>query len=96
MMSLDWKSPGSGCRKLKACVLGAFHFLQGSSSQEEAVTLQEMTLRALRLPEVTRKWSHLTGRNVEITVEGRKLAYTVLLTSYKAVARRRRQSPERK
>ena len=57
MMSLDWKSPGSGCRKLKACVLGAFHFLQGSSSQEEAVTLQEMTLRALRLPEVTRKWS---------------------------------------
>ena len=36
--SFDRKSPGSGCRKLKACVLGAFQFVQGSGSQEEALT----------------------------------------------------------
>ena len=31
-----------------------------------------------------------------VAVEGRKRAYTVNLTSYKAVARRRRQSRDRK
>jgi len=39
-----------------------------------------------------RKWRHLTGSHLEAAVEGRKLAYTVHFTSYKAVTRRRRQS----
>jgi len=36
--------------------------------------------------------THLTGNHLELPVKGRKLAYTVHFTSYKAVARRRRQS----
>jgi len=43
-----------------------------------------------------RKWRHLTGSHLEVAVEGLKLAYTVHFTSYKAVARRRRQSRDRK
>jgi len=38
----------------------------------------------------------LTGSLLEVAVEGRKLAYTVHFTSYKAVARWRRQSRDRK
>jgi len=94
--SFDWKSPGSGCRRPKTGVYCTFHFLQGCSTQEEAVTWQEMTSRDLRWPEVTRKWRHLTGSYLEVVVEGRKLEYTVPFTSYKAVARRRRQSRDRK
>ena len=41
--SFDQKSPGSGSRRLKTRVYCAFHFLQGSSSQEEVVTVKEMT-----------------------------------------------------
>jgi len=52
--------------------------------------------RDLRSSEVTRNWSHLTGSHLEVAVEGRKLTYTVRLTSYKAVACRRRQSRDRK
>jgi len=70
------------------------HFLQGCSSQK-AVTWQEMTSRDLWWPEVTRKWRHLIGSPLEVDV-GRKLDYTVHFTSYKAVARRRRQSCDRK
>jgi len=55
-----------------------------------------MTSRDLRWPEVTRKWRHLTGSLVEVAVEGRKLAYTVHFTSYKAVAHGRRQSRDKK
>jgi len=73
-----------------------FYVLQGCSSQEEAVSWQEMTSRDLRWPEVTRKWCHLNGSHLEVAVEGRKPAYTVHFTSYKAVARRRRQSRDRK
>jgi len=94
--SFDWKSPGSGCRRPKACVYCTFHFLQGCSSQGEAVTWQQMALRDLRWPEVTRKWCHLPGSHLEVAVESRKVAYTVHFTSYKAVVRRRRQSPDRK
>jgi len=94
--SFDRKSPGSGCRRSKTCIYCAFNFLQGCCLQEEAVTWQEMTSRDLRWPEVTRKWCHLTGSDLEVAVEGRKLVYTVHLTSYKAVARRRRQSLDRK
>jgi len=46
-----------------------------------------------------RKWPgrcHLTGSHLEVAVEGRKLAYTVHFTSYKPVARTRRQSRDRK
>jgi len=45
---------------------------------------------------VTLKWRHLTGSHLEVAVEGRKLAYTLHFTSYKAVARRRRPSRARK
>jgi len=38
----------------------------------------------------------LIGSHLEVAVEGRKLVYTVHFTSYKAVARRRRQSRQRK
>jgi len=94
--SFDRNSPRSGCRRPKTGVYCTFHFLQGCSSQEEEVTWQEMTSRDLRWPEVTRKWRHLTGSQLEVAVEGRKLAYNVHFTSYKAVARRRRQSRDRK
>jgi len=90
------KSPGSGCRKPKTRTDCTFHFLQGCSSQEEAVTWQEMTSRDLRCPEVTRKWRHLTGSHQELAVEGQKLPYALHLTSYKALARERRHSRDRK
>jgi len=94
--SFDRKSPWSVCRGPKTCVFCAFDFLQGCSSQEEAVTWPDITSRDLRWQEVIRKWRHLTGSHMEVAVEGRKLVYTVRLTSYKAVARRRRQSRDRK
>jgi len=72
-----------------------FDFLQGYSSQQEAVTWRKLTSRDLRWPEVALKWRHLTGNHLEVAVEGGKLAYTVCLTYYKAVARRRRQSRDR-
>jgi len=81
------------CRKHGFC---AFDFLQGCRLQDEAVTWQEMTSRGLRWPKVTRKWLNLTGSHLEVAVKGRKPAYTVRLTCYKAVARRTRQSRDRK
>jgi len=90
--SFERKSPGSGCRGPKTTIYCTFHFLHRCSSLEKAVTWQEMTSRDLRWLEVTRNWRHLTGSNLEVAVEGRKLAYTVHFTSYKAVACRRRQS----
>jgi len=90
--SFDWKFLGSGCRGPETGIHCTFHFLQGCSFQEEAVTWQEMTSRDLRRPEVTRKWHHLTESHLEAAVEGIKLAYAVHFNSYKAVARRRRQS----
>jgi len=51
--SFDRKSTGSGCRRLKTGICCAFDFQPGFSSQEEAVTSQEMTSRELRWPEVT-------------------------------------------
>jgi len=36
--SFDRKSPGSGCRGPKSGIYCTFHFLQGYSLQEEAVT----------------------------------------------------------
>jgi len=80
----------NGCRRPKTYVYCTFHLLQVCSSQGKAVTWQEMTSRDLRWPEVTRKWRHLTGSHIEGAVEGRKLAYTLHFTSYKAVAHRRR------
>jgi len=90
------KSPWSLCRRPKACIYRTFHILQSFSSQEEAVTWQKMTSRDLRLPEVTRKWRHLTGSYLEVAVEVQKLTYILHFISYKAVARRRRKSRERK
>jgi len=92
----DRKLPGSGCRRPKAPVYCTFHFLQGCNSQEEAVMRQEKTSRDLRWPEVTRKWRHFIGSHQEVAVENQKLPYTVHFTSYNAVARRRRQSRDRK
>jgi len=94
--SFDRKSPGGGCRRLKTGVYCTFHFLPGRSLQGKAVTLQEMTSRDLRWPEVTRKWRRLTGSHLDVAVESRKVAYTVHFASYKAVVRRRRQSRDRK
>jgi len=53
LTSFDRKSLGSGYRIRETCVHCAFDFLQGCSSQEDAVTWQEMTSRHLRWPEVT-------------------------------------------
>jgi len=92
----DLKSCGSGCRKPKTVVYCTFHFLQGCISQEEAVTWQKMTSHNLRRPEAIWKWRHLTSSQLEVAVEERKLTYTAQLTSYKAVARWRRQSRDRK
>ena len=41
--SFDRESLGIGCRSPKTRVYCAFNFLQGCSSQEEAVTWQDMT-----------------------------------------------------
>jgi len=62
-----------------------------------------------RRPLHDRKWRHMTlvtgsdlkvtsfdQSHLEVAVEGRKLAYTVHFTSYKAVAHRRMQSRDRK
>ena len=38
VVSFDWKSPGSGCRRPRSQVLGPFEPLQGCNSQEVAVT----------------------------------------------------------
>jgi len=93
--SFDRKSPGSGCKRPKSGVHCAFDFIQGCSSQEKAVTSQEMTSRDLKWLEVKWKRRHLTGSHLEVAVEGRKLTYTVRLTTYKAVAHRERQSRDR-
>ena len=53
VMSLDRKSPGSGCRRPISQVLGKFELLQGCNSQEVAVTRQEMTSRDRSDSEVT-------------------------------------------
>jgi len=90
------KSPGSGSRRPKTPVYCTLQFLQGCSSQEEAVRWQEMTSRDLRWPEVTRKWRQLIGSHKEVVVESQKLPHTVHFTPCKAVARRRRQSHDRK
>jgi len=92
--SFDQKSIGSGCRRPKTSISCAFDFLQGCSSQQEAVTWQEMTSRDLRWPEVARK-CHLPGSHLEVFV-GRKQAYAVCFTSYKDLARWRKQSRDRK
>ena len=57
---------------------------------------QEMTLRDLRRPEVTRKRGHLTGSHLEAAVECLKLAYTVHFTFCNAVACSRRLLRDRK
>jgi len=44
-VTFDSKSPGSGYRGQKTGAYCTLHFLQGCSSQEEAVTSQEMTTR---------------------------------------------------
>jgi len=146
---VTWKSPGSGCRRPETGVYCTFHFLQGCSRQDEAATRQEMThvtsfdrsdpevtsfdrkspgsgCRRRKLactvhftsykavgrtrrshaigndvtwPQVTgsdRKWCHLTGSHLEVAVKGQELACTVHFTSFKAVARRKRQSRDRK
>jgi len=85
------------CRKnTKTRVFGAFDFLQGCSSQEEAVTWQELTSRVPTWSKVTRMWRHLTGSHLEVAVKARKLESLALFTTYKAIACRRRQSCDRK
>jgi len=73
-----------------------FTSYEGGCPWEEAVTWQEMMSRDLRWLNVTLNWRHLTESNLEVAVEGQKLAYTVHFSFCKAVARRRRQSGDRK
>jgi len=87
--SFDLKRPGSGGGRPKTGIYCAFDFLQCCTSQAEAVTWHKLTSGDLRWPEVTQKWRDLTGSHMEISVEGRKLEYTLRFTSYKAVACRR-------
>jgi len=94
--SFDRKSPGSGYRSPKTGVYFTFRFLQGCRLREDSITWQEVTSRDLRWPQVTRKWRHLTESHLEVAVKGRTLANTVHFTSCKGVARRRRQSRDRK
>ena len=56
--------------------------------------VSHMTGNDVTLPQVTGSDPEVTSsdRNLEGAVGGRKLAYTVRFTSYKAVARRRRHS----
>jgi len=72
--------------KAKISRILRFHFIQGCSSQAKAVAWQKSTSCDLRWPEVTRKWRRLIGSHQEVPVEGRKLAYTVHFTFYKAAA----------
>jgi len=58
--------------------------------------VQEMTWRDHRRPEMTRKLCQLAIIHLKVAVEGRKLTYSLDFTCYKAVARRRRQSRDRK
>jgi len=58
--------------------------------------VQEMTWRDHKRPEVTRKLCQLAVIHRKVAVEGRKLAYSLDFTSYKAVARSRKQSRDRK
>jgi len=94
--SFGQKLPGSGFWRPKTPVYCAFHFLQGYSLQNKAVTWLDMTSRDLRWLDMNRKWRHLTRCHLEVAVEGQKSSYTVHFTSYKAVAHRRRQSRDRK
>jgi len=87
--SFEQKSPGSGWRRPKGRPYSRFRSLRGCISQEKALTWRKMTSRDFGWLEVTRKWRHLTGSHLEVAVDGRKLAYTLHLTSYKPVARRR-------
>jgi len=89
---VTWKE----CRSPKTGVLCNFELLQGCNSQEMAVTWQEMTLRDLTWPRVIRKWPHFIGGHLDVAVEGRKLGFCVILSSYKAVTPKRWQSPEGK
>jgi len=85
--SIDRKSPGSGCRRLKTRIYSTFHFLQQCSSQWEAVR--------------DTMWRHVTGSDPEVTSFNRKspgsgcrtpkTRETVHFIFYKAVPRSRRQ-----
>jgi len=68
--SFERKSPGNGYRRPVSQVLGTFELLLGSNSQEVAVTWQEMMLRSLTRPEVTRMWRDLTRSHRGVAVEG--------------------------
>jgi len=89
VMSFFLMSPGRGCRRPKTGVYCTFHFLEACSSQEEAVTWQEITSRDFKWPEVPPKWHHLIGSHLEVAVEARTLANTVHFNSYKAVKGRK-------
>jgi len=66
LTSFDRKSPGSGCWRLKTCILGTFELLQGCNSQEVAVS------REFMWAEVTQNWCHFTECQLEVAVQGRK------------------------
>jgi len=94
--SFDWKLPGSCCGRPKKPVYCTFHFLNGGRSQGGGTHVTGNDVTWPQGLKVTLKWCHLTGSDLEVVVEGQKLAYTVHFTSYKAVARKRRLSRDRK
>jgi len=62
----------------------------------KAITWQEITSRDPTWLEVTRKCCHLTGSDMEVAVEGRKLVFWMRFCFYRAVTHRRCQSYHRK
>jgi len=80
------------CRKLAYTVHFTYYKAVACSRRQS----RDTKWLNIRWPEVTRKWRHLTGSHLQVAVEFRKLAYMVHFTSYKAVARSRRESCNRK
>jgi len=68
--SFDRKWPGSGCRRPKTRVLGAFQLLQGCNSQEVPVMWQKITSHGQKWPEETfhRKWPGKGSRRLTTLV----------------------------
>jgi len=90
-LSFDRKLPGSGLEYWKLASLVLLTSFK-AVAHKNGTNITEMTSRDLRRPELTRNWRHFTGGHLERAVESQKLASLMRLTSYKAVARRRRYS----
>jgi len=73
-------------------VLCTFELLLGCNTEEVGITWQKVTSRNLTWPEVT----SFHRKTLEVAVGGRKFAFGVCLSSYRAVTRRRWQWRDKK